>query len=179
MADKKPQLIAKEQEVARLQDFFANASAVVMTDYCGISVEQDTELRRKFRQADITYIVAKNTLLKRASNNLGVTALDPYFEGPTAIAFSDNPVELAKIISTFIKETQKTEIKVGLLDNQMLTVAEIEALAKLPSREELLAKLLGSMQAPLYGLAGVTTGMLRQLVTVVDAVREQKEKEAC
>jgi large subunit ribosomal protein L10 len=175
MEQKKPQLIAKEEEVAKLQGFFENASAVVMTDYRGISVSEDTALRKKMRENDITYIVAKNTLLKRACNNTGIDLLDPYFEGPTAIAFSNNPVELAKIISTFIKESKKTEIKVGLLDNKLLTVADIDALAKLPTKEVLLAKLLGSMQSPLAGFAGVTSGLLRQLVTVVDKVREQKE----
>ncbi|MGI5891177.1 MAG: 50S ribosomal protein L10 [Bacillota bacterium] len=175
MEQKKPQRIEKEQEVARLQELFENANAVIMTDYRGITVAEDTALRAKMRENGINYIVAKNTMLKLACNNLGITDLDPYFAGPTAIAFSDNPVELSKIISTFIKEKKKTQIKVGLLDRKMLSASDIDALSKLPSREVLLAKLLGSMQSPLVGFASVSSGLLRQLVTVVDKVREQKE----
>jgi large subunit ribosomal protein L10 len=178
MVDKKPQRIKKEQEVAKLQDFFVNNNTIMMTDYRGISVSEDSELRKELREAGINYLVAKNTLLKIACNNAGHTALDDYFADPTAIAFGDNPVEMAKILSNFIKKAKKTQIKVGLLDGNILSVDDIDVLAKLPSREEMLAKILGSMQAPLYGFAGVTTGMLTQLVNVVDAVREKKEQEA-
>jgi large subunit ribosomal protein L10 len=175
MEEKKPQRIAKEEEVARLKAKFDEAGVVIMTDYCGISVAEDTAFRKKMRESGIDYIVAKNTLLKIACNNSGITDLDPYFAGPTAIAFGNEPAELAKIISDFIKGSKKTSVKVGWMDDKLLSAEEIEVLAKLPSKEVLLAKVLGSMQSPLYGFASVSAGLLRQLVTVVDKVREQKE----
>ena len=176
MVDKKPQRLAKEAEVARLQELFANSQATILTDYRGLSVAQDVKLRAKMREAGIEYNVAKNTLLKLACNNTGQDALDPYFAGPTAVAFADDPVSLARILSEFIEETKKTKIKAGLLEGKFLSPDEVDALAKLPTREVLLAQVAATFASPMSSFAGVGAAMLRQLVTVVDKVREQKEQ---
>ncbi len=174
--DKKPQLLAKEKNVAELQAHFEQSTAALLIDYRGISVIEDTRLRSRLREANISYFVAKNTMIKRASHNYGVEGLDPFLEGPTAIAFATDPVELAKVFSKFIKETKKTTIKAALLEKAVIDAKKVDQLAALPPKEVLLARVLGAMQSPMYGFAGVTTGMLRQLVTVTDKVREQKEQ---
>lgn len=176
--DKKPQRLAKEAEVASLQELFKNAEAVMFTDYRGLTVAEDVKLRTKMRTADIEYKVAKNTLIKLACHANDQHAVDPYLEGPTAVAFAQDPVAVAKLLSAFIKETKKTEIKCGLLGDVLISAKEVEALAKLPTREVLLAQVVGMFAAPMSNFAGVTTAMLRQLVTVVDKVREQKAAEA-
>ena len=172
--EKKPQTIAKEQEVAALQQLFAESQAAILTDYRGITVAQDVKLRAQMRAAGIEYRVAKNTLLKIASNNLDEHGLDSYLEGPTAVAFAKDPVVAAKIVSDFIKENKVTSINAALLTGTVIDAAGVDALAKLPSREVLLAQVAGSFAAPLSAFASVSSGLLRQLVTVVDKVREQK-----
>ena len=172
--EKKPQVIAKEQKVAELQDLFANSQAVFLTDYRGISVAEDVKLRAKMREAGINYLVAKNTLIKIACNNYGSNELDSYLNGPTAIAFAEDPVAAAKILSDFVKESKKTQIKAAMLSGKLIDAQGVEDLAKLPSREVLLAQVAGAFAAPMSSFAGVTAGILRQLVTVVDKVREQK-----
>ena len=172
--DKKPQQIAKEKEVAELQELFSSSEAIILTDYRGITVSEDVKLRADMRNAGIDYRVAKNTLLKIACNNFGSNDLDEYFNGPTAIAFADDPVAAAKILSEFSKEAKKTEIKAALLTGKFVDAKEVEALAKLPSREVLLTQIVSALAAPLSSFAGVSAGLLRQLVTVVDSVREQK-----
>ncbi|MEG1500322.1 MAG: 50S ribosomal protein L10, partial [Clostridiales bacterium] len=104
--------------------------------------------------------------------------LDPFLEGPTAIAFSEDPVVLAKVFGDFMKTNKKMELKAGALGNQLLDANGIEALAKLPSKEVLLGQVAGAFQAPMVAFAGCAVALLRQLVTVTDAVREQKAQEA-
>ncbi|MDO4581575.1 MAG: 50S ribosomal protein L10 [Bacillota bacterium] len=176
--EKKPQVLAKEAEVAELQQLFNENQAVILTDYRGISVAEDVALRAKMRAAGIEYRVAKNTLLKIANNNDGSSLFDDYLKGPTAVAFTNQPVEAAKIISEFIKTTKKTSIKAGLLDGKLINAADVEALAKLPSREVLLGQLAGMLAQPMSSFAGSCTALLRQFATVVDKVREQKEAVA-
>jgi|WetSurMetagenome_2_1015567.scaffolds.fasta_scaffold145705_1 large subunit ribosomal protein L10 len=172
--EKKPQLIAKEQEVAELEQLFKASGVAILTDYRGITVAEDVRLRAKLRNAGIEYRVAKNTLLKIACNNYGSSELDSALNGPTAVAFAQDPVEAAKIISDFIRESKKTKVKAALLSGRLVNAAGVEALAKLPTREVLLAQVAGSFAAPMSSFAGVAAAMLRQLVNVVDRVREQK-----
>ena len=172
--EKKPQVIAKEQKVAELQELLGNPQAVFPTDYRGISVAEDVKMRAKMREAGINYLVAKNTLIKIACNNYGSNELDSYLNGPTAIAFAEDPVAAAKILSDFVKESKKTQIKAAMLSGKLIDAQGVEDLAKLPSREVLLAQVAGAFAAPMSSFAGVTAGILRQLVTVVDKVREQK-----
>lgn len=162
--EKKPQHIEKENQVAELQQLFVENDTVILTDYRGISVSQDVSLRKKLREAGVEYMVAKNTLIKRASNNHGIEALNPYLEGPTAIAFSKDPVAAAKILGDFIKEARVTSFKAGILTGSFIDAAGIDALAKLPPREVLLAQIAGCFAAPMSALARVT-----------NLVKEQKE----
>ena len=165
--EKKPQLIAKEQEVAELQSLFEKSQAVVLTEYRGITVAQDVKLRAKMRAAGVKYRVAKNTLIRIASHNAGYDCLDAYLEGPTAIAFSEDPVAAAKISGDFIKENKVTAFKAGLLNGSFVDAAGVDALAKLPSREILLAQVAGCFAAPMSALA-----------RVINLVKEAKESEA-
>lgn len=167
-----------EKIVAEIKEKFEESTAVVLTDYRGLNVAQVTELRAKLREADVEYKVLKNTLTKLAAHQVGLEALDEYLTGPTAIAFSKDPVAPAKILSEFAKENKALEIKAGVLEGKVISLEEVKDLAALPSREELLAKVVGGMQAPLYGLAAVLNGCLRNLVYVLDAVRQQKEANA-
>jgi large subunit ribosomal protein L10 len=174
IVDKKPQRLEKEAEVNRLLELLKNSETVVLTDYRGLTVAQDVLLRRQLREAGVKYHVAKNSLIKLACHAIEQQALDPYLTGPTAVAFAQDPVTVAKLLTNFIKEVKKTEIKAGLLGKKLISAAEVDALAKLPPREILLAQTVGVFQAPLAGFAGVTSGLLRQLVTVTDRIREQK-----
>jgi large subunit ribosomal protein L10 len=162
--DKKPQLIAKENKVAELQDWIESSKGVVIADYRGLTVSEVTDLRAQLRNAEIGYKVAKNTLIKRAANNLEITDLDSYLEGPTAIAYAQDPVALCKILVEFAEQHKALEVKAGYVDGQFADVAMITSLAKLPSREVLLGRMLGSMQSSLYGF-----------VRAIDAIKEKLE----
>ena len=174
-AVKKPQRLAKEQTVEGIKQLINDSQGLILIDYKGITVDEDTKLRRRMREAGVVYKVEKNTLIKRAYGDLGFNDLDPFLEGTTAMAFSNDPVMMAKTISQFMTEFKKLHVKAGMLDNKFMQADQVDKLAKLPSREVLLSQLLGSMQSPMASFAGVCSGMLRQLVTVVDKVREQKE----
>jgi len=176
--DKKPQMIAKEQEVAELQQLFAESEAAILTDYRGITVAQDVKFRARLREAGCEYRVSKNTLLKIAHHNLNLPELDQYLEGPTAICFAKDPVAAAKIISDFIRETKKTQVKGALLTGKVINAAGVDFLAKLPPREVLLAQVAGAMAAPLSGFAGCAAALLRQFPTAVEALRKKQEEIA-
>ncbi len=172
-------LEAKKQVVEEIKGRFQNMQAAVLTDYRGLNVAEVTELRSKLRDAGVEFKVLKNTLTQIAANEVGLEGLDPYLEGPTAIAFGVNdPVAPAKILSEFAKTHKALEIKAGILENKVIDFEGVKALADLPSREVLLAKILGGMQSPMYGFAGSLQGLLRNFVYVLEAVREKKAAEA-
>jgi large subunit ribosomal protein L10 len=176
MHDIRPEKAAK---VAELKELLTSSQGVVLVNYCGLTVAEDTELRKQMREAGVKYMVAKNTFIRIAAKEAGIEGLDGILEQNTALACSaDDPVAPAKITHTFGKDHEALQIKGGLLNGKAISVDEINALAELPSKEELLAKLVGSMQAPISGLVNVLHGTLRSLVTVVDAIREKKEKES-
>jgi len=165
----------KEQVVQDLTQRLADTQATFLADYRGINVEQATQLRRELTQAGVEYRVVKNNLLKLAAQGTPAEELQPYCVGPTAIALSgDDPVAPAKILSKFAKEIDAFELKAGVLSGKLLSVAEISALAELPSREELLAKALSSMNAPLTNFVGTMAAMPRSLVQVLNAIGESK-----
>ena len=168
----------KQQIVADIKTKLEAANSVVLTDYRGLNVAQVTELRRQMREAGVEYKVLKNTMIRFAAQELGLEDLEPFLEGPTAVAFSTDHVAPAKIIYDFAKSNKALEVKVGVLEGKVIQAAQVKALADLPSREELLAKVVGGMQAPLYGVASVLSGTLRSFVYALDAVRKQKEAEA-
>lgn len=170
----KPQVVKKEQEISEIGQHMGQASITVLTDYRGLDVAEITELRAKLREAGVKYKVAKNTLIKRAAHELGIVDLDKYLEGPTAVAFSADPVALAKVLVDFAKTHNDLEIKTGLLDKKPVGAEDIKNLAKLPAREVLLAQVVGAMQSPMYGFAGSLAGLLRKFVYALDQVKEQK-----
>ncbi|MGI6712029.1 MAG: 50S ribosomal protein L10 [Bacillota bacterium] len=171
---KKPQMLQKEQAVKELRNKMDDAAITILTDYRGLNVAEDTELRAKLREAGVSYVVAKNTLIKLAARGLEINDLDQFLEGPTAVAFSSDPVSVSKILIEFAKTHKKLEIKSGLLEKKLISAEEITNLAKLPSREVLLGQLLGAVQSPMYGFAGSLAGILRKFVYALDQVREQK-----
>ncbi|MDN5348205.1 MAG: large subunit ribosomal protein [Clostridia bacterium] len=167
---------AKIQIVNELKDHLEKSVAVVLTDYRGLKVAEMTQLRRKLREAGAHYKVVKNTLMRRAAEELGLQELNPYLEGPTAIAYSfQDPVSPAKILTEFARNNKNLELKAGVLEGKVIDLKGLQSLAELPSREELLAKVLGGMRAPLYNLVGILAALPRNLVYVLDAIRKQKE----
>ena len=169
----------KEEMLQMLKEKMGSAQLIVMTDYKGINVSAMTKLRRKMRESGSEFKVAKNTIAKIAARELGIEGMDEYLEGPTALAFGfEDPVAPAKILGDFAKEYKQLAIKAGILEGRLVGEAQIKDLANLPSREVLLAKVLGGMQAPMYGFAGALQGLLRNLVYVLEAVREKKAGEA-
>ena len=131
------------------------------------------------REAGVKYMVAKNTFIRIAAKEAGIEGLDSVLEHNTALAFSaEDPVAPAKILNDFSKDHKALELKAGVLDGKVIAVDEVKALAELPSREELLAKLVGSMQAPISGLVNVLQGTIRNFVYTLEAVRQKKEQES-
>jgi len=168
----------KEEVVKQLQEELGQSEAIFVSDYLGLNVDEITQLRRRIKGAGGSYRVVKNTLLRRAVQDTNASALGQFFIGPTAIAtVHGDPVNLAKALVEFAKENEKLEIQVGVMGERVLTFAEIQELAKLPGKEVLLAKMLGSLNAPIVNFAGVMAAMLQQLVFVLRAV-EEKKKEA-
>lgn len=169
----------KAGKVAELKDLLTSYKGVVLVDYCGLTVAEDTELRSKMREAGVKYMVAKNTFIRIAAQEAGIEGLDAYLEHNTAVAFSaEDPVAPAKILNDFSKDHKALEIKAGILDGKVIGLDEVKAVAELPSREELLAKLVGSMQAPISGLVNVLQGTIRNFVYTLEAVRQKKEQES-
>ena len=148
-------IIAKKaQQVAEVAEQFKNASSVVVVDYLGITVEQATNLRSELRKAGVQFAVVKNSILSRAAKEAGLEGMDDIFKGPSAVAFSnDDVIAPAKILADFAKKVEALEIKAGVVEGKVSSKEEIEALAKLPSREGLLSMLLSVLQAPVRNTA--------------------------
>ena len=153
--------------------------SVVLVDYQGINVAQSTQLRARSREAGVEFLVAKNTLAQRAAEAAGAEGISGFFVGPTALAFSEDPVAGAKLMTEFSDEVESFEVKGGLLDGgRVMGAEEVVALSRLPGREQLLAQLLGAIQAPLAGLVTVLNAPLRNLAVVLSQVAEQKNEQA-
>ena len=164
----------KATAVADIAEQFRASTATVITEYRGLSVANLAELRRSLAPSAI-YSVAKNTLIKRAASEAGVEGLDELFVGPTAIAFvSGEAVDAAKAIKTFAKEHKALVIKGGYMDGHPLTVAEVERIADLESREVLLAKLAGAMKANLSKAAGLFNAPASQVARLAAALQEKR-----
>ena len=172
---------AKQAVVAQLKEQLESAKGVVLTSYKGLTVAQDTERRRELREAGVSYHVVKNTMLRIAAKEAGIEGIEEHLEGTTAFAFStEDAVAPAKVICGFIKKNKLEDaevltVKVGMVEGKVIGVDEVKALAALPSREELIAKLLGSMNAPISNTVNVMQGVIRNAVYVLDAIRSQKE----
>lgn len=158
----------KQQIVEDLTKKFEDAASVVVVDYRGLTVDQVTELRKQLRDAGVEMRVLKNTMLRRAAVAAGLEGMDDIFKGPTAVAFSNEDVVApAKIMADFAKDAEALEIKGGVIEGKVASADEINAVAKLPSREGLLSMLLSVLQAP-----------VRNTALAVKAVAEQKDGEA-
>jgi large subunit ribosomal protein L10 len=168
----------KEEIVSELRDRFTRGRVAILTDFTGLDVASITQLRNALRAVKADYHVAKNTLMKRATENTHARILHPYFKGTRAVAISyEDPVAPAKVLVNFIKDKKKPDIIAGLLEGTLITGEEVQSLAKLPAREELLAKLLGTLQAVPQGLVQVLAGIPRKLLYVLKAIEEQKSKQ--
>ena len=146
----------KKPIVDEIADSIKGAQSVVLVDYRGLTVEQDTELRKQLREANITYKVYKNTMMNFAFKGTDCEALAPYLEGPSAVAIStEDATAPARILCKFAKTADKLEVKGGIVEGIAYDAAGIENVSKIPSREELLSKLLGSIQSPITNFARV------------------------
>jgi len=163
--------------VNQLHDELGKSQAVFVTDYMGLNVEKLTQLRKSIKDAGGKYRVVKNTLLNRAAHDTPVAKLDASFAGPTAIAIALNdPVSIAKVLVNFAKDNEQLEIQGGILGERPMTAADIQELAKMPPREVLLARMLGSLNAPVSNFVGVLAAIVSQLVYVLKAIENKKRE---
>jgi large subunit ribosomal protein L10 len=168
----RPEKIASVDEI---RDKMSRAKSVILTDYRGLTFEQISELRTKLRPLNVEYKVFKNTLTKIAAKELNLDALDPYLEGPTAMAFSyDDPVAPAKTLSDFAKATKLLEMKGGVVEGSVVDGDKVKSLASIPPRDVLLAMFMGGLRSPLYGLAGSLNQITAGLARVLSQVAQQK-----
>lgn len=166
----------KEELVAQYADLLSRSQAVIFTDYRGLTAAQIGGLRNKLREVDSRYHVIKNRLLRLALQNAGQPVPEEIMDGPVAASFCLGEVSpVAKALADFAKESKILTIKGGLLGSSVMSAADVEALANLPSREVLLAQVLAGMQAPISGLVTVLGGTIRGLLNVLNARVEQLE----
>jgi large subunit ribosomal protein L10 len=170
-----PNFEEKSRIIAEIRANLEKSPGVVLADYRGLTVAEDTDLRTKLREAGVKYQVLKNTMVKRAADEAGLEGLTTYLEGPTAVAFGEDPVAPAKILSEFIKVNKKISIKAGIIEGKVIDADSVKALSDLPSREILLSMVLRGMQAPLTGMANVLQGPIRKLGYALEEVRKLKE----
>lgn len=167
---------AKKQIVLDVKEKMEQSKGMVFYDYRGLTVSEVTELRNKFREAGVEYRVIKNSMLKRAADMLELEGLNEHLSGPTAVAFGfEDPVAPAKVLVEYTKKLKKTEIKTGVLEGKVIGLDEINNLADLPSREQLLGMLAGTLNAPITGFARSLHGIIAKLGYALNAVKEQKE----
>ncbi len=165
----------KQDKIEAIKEKVNKATVAVVTEYRGFSVEEITNLRRQLQKENSEYMVTKNTLAKLAVKGTEFEVLTDALKGPIAIAFGfEDQAAPAKVLAKFIKEKKKGEIIAAALDGQLLNAEEANALATLPSKEELYAKMLGCINSPATGIAGAVNAVMSSLVRAVDAVAKQK-----
>lgn len=165
----------KKQIVEEITSKLQNSKSVILVNYKGLTVAEVTELRNAFRKANVEYKVLKNTLVRKAFNEMGITSFDADLNGPTAVAFGSDETGAAKIIAEASKKYgDKISAKSAFVDNSYVDAAGVKALAAMPSKEELIAKMLGSMQSPVTKFAGVLSATLRSVVLALNAIAEKK-----
>jgi large subunit ribosomal protein L10 len=169
----------KVAEVQAITDRLQAAQCMVMADYTGLTVAQMTAFRTQCREQNIECRVVKNRLAMRAADAAELGFLKDYLKGPTALVFGpESQVAPAKIVAEFAKDNQKMQVKGGLLDGQYLDVDQVIALSKIPSKDELIAKMMGSINSPASGLVGTVNGVVGALCRAIDAVAKQKGEAA-
>ena len=166
---------AKNQVVEEIKAKITGAKSVVLVKFSGLTVAEDTEFRREFRKKDVEYKVYKNTLVRRAFNDLGVTAFDEDLNGPTSIAFGTDETGASKVVMDAVKKyDKKVVVKSAYVEGNRVDEAGVKALAAMPSKEELIAKMLGSIQAPITNFVGVLSAIPRGLVIALSEVAKKK-----
>ena len=169
----------KQPIVAAIAEDVKDAQSVVIVDYRGLTVAQDTELRKQLREAGIIYKVCKNTMMKRAFEGTDFAGLNPYLEGPSAIAISkDDATAPARILCNFAKTADKLEVKAGVVEGKVYDEKGVKELSAIPSREVLLSKLLGSIQSPIANFARVIKQIAEKGGEVAETVVEAAVEEA-
>lgn len=167
----------KQQQVDYVAEKLEKAKSIIFADYRGLNVSEITELRQKLSEAESTIKVVKNRLAKRAAHEAKVEGLDEFLTGPTAMASSEtDPVVPAKILVDFAKAHEVLEIKAGYMDGKVLDLTTIKRLASLPSRDELYGKMLSCMNAPATNFTMALAAIPRQLVNVINAIKDTKEQ---
>lgn len=169
----------KAAEIDLLVERFERAQITILTDYRGLSVSQLQDLRASLRPVDSEFRVAKNTLVRIAAERAGIEGLETHLEGPTAVLFGFGDVAApAKAVSDFARSSRILQVKAGLMNGQVLSSAEVEAIATLPPREELLGKLVGMLASPMARTVGVLSGPSRSMAYLVNARMESLGGEA-
>ena len=169
-------LETKKAQVAGIIEALNGATTGVLMDYRGLTVEEDTKLRNDLRAAGVKYFVVKNTLLRLAANQVGLEELDSILHGPTALAVSEDPVAPAKILFEFAKNNEKVEIKSGFMDGKVLSQDELIRLAKTPSKDTLIAKIMGSLNAPVSNLARLLATIADGGVEIADLIAKKNSE---
>lgn len=168
----------KVKRVEEISESLRRAKGVFLTDFSGLSVGEMTQLRREFRKADVSYMVVKNTLAKRSCQEVGLSGMVQYLNGPTGLAIANaDPMAPVRVIVDFLKVNKakgKPEIKGAVVEGQMLTAAEAEAMKNIPPRHVLIAQVVGGIAAPLTKLVGGLQGVMRNLVYTLDAIKTKK-----
>lgn len=169
----------KEKKVEEIKAELQKAKAIVLTDYRGLVVAEINKLRRMLKEEGVQYKVVKNTLTRLAVRELDLGGLEPYLQGPTAVAYGyDDPVVPVKLLVKFARGNEHLKIKGGVLEKNILNEKELRQIAGLPSKDVLLSKTLACFQAPLAGMLNVLQGNMRNLIYVLEAIRKQKEESA-
>ncbi|MGN1125672.1 MAG: 50S ribosomal protein L10 [Candidatus Gastranaerophilaceae bacterium] len=165
----------KSEKITEIKEKIDKAQVAIVTEYRGFTVEEITKLRRAIQKDGGDYMVTKNTLAKIALKDTPYEVMAESLKGPVAIAFGfEDPVSPAKALAKFIKETKKGEIVCAVLDGKLLSATEAKALANLPSKEEIYAKMLGSINSPATGIVGAINAVMASLTRAVAAVRDKK-----
>lgn len=169
----------KQQAVAQLAERIQGSVAGIIVDYKGITVEDDTKLRKELRENGVKYTVVKNTLIKRAAEKAGLNGIDDVLNGTSAIATSaEDYVAAARILQKFAEQHDNFKVKTGYLDNEVISLEKIQSLAKLPSREVLLANVLGAFQAPIASFARAVQAIVDKSGEAAPAAAEEAPAEA-
>jgi large subunit ribosomal protein L10 len=170
---------AKIEAVKEITADLKTTDVYFFVDYRGLTFAEATELRARLAKTDTSLKVVKNTLAKIAAVDAGIEGLEELLKGPTAIAYCrGDVVQAAKVIQDFIKEKKKAAVRGGKLQRQLLTPSDIDRLSALPSREQLIAQLVGAMASPIQGLANVLNGPIRGLVIVIGQIQEKQSSAA-
>jgi len=166
----------KVAQVDAVRAIFDDARSVILSDFTGLGVDKISELRKLCRESNVEFRVVKNTLAKRGIAGTAAEGLTEYFEGPTAMAISREAENIpAKVLAQFAEEHEKPVFKAGFVDGDVINATRVITLSKLPSKEQLVSQLLAGLQGPGNGLVGCLQGPLRNLMSVLNQIKDQKE----